>query len=198
MKNYGTNYPALASAFDSEMCRLEAMSRHLNCRCYYISANNGGFQVTVKAFDDLGHSVASIRMLCSDEVREGLALYGARGYARMIVDTLIDKATEEYKNAYCSEDWKEYRRLVLGLWEPYTAQQRADDYIKRVIFNPPATIVFFKDGQKVVVKCQEGDEWDIEKALAMAIVKHDHGLPVFNKIISRKSEFRYEKGEENE
>lgn len=79
-----------------------------------------------------------------------------------------------------------------------TARERADDYIKRVIFNPPATIVFFKDGSKVVVKQQEGDDWDVEKALAMAIVKHDHGLPVFNKIISKKSEFRYEKGEENE
>lgn len=194
MRDYGTNFQELASAFDNEMCRLETMNRPINYRCYYISTNNGRFQVTVQAFDDFNHAASSVRMLCEDAIRKGLSLYGACGYARMIVDILIDEATEQYKSAYCSEDWKEYRRLVLGLWEPGTAQQRADDYIERVIFNPPATIVFFKDGQKVVVKCQEGDDWDVEKALAMAIVKHDHGLPVFNKIISRKSEFRYEKG----
>ena len=43
--------------------------------------------------------------------------------------------------------------------------------IKNVIFNPPATIVFWSDGTKTVVKCQQGDEWDAEKGLAMAISK---------------------------
>lgn len=43
--------------------------------------------------------------------------------------------------------------------------------IKDVIFNNPATIVFWMDGTKTVVKCQEGDEYDPEKGLAMAISK---------------------------
>lgn len=43
--------------------------------------------------------------------------------------------------------------------------------IKNVIFNPPATIVFFEDGTKTVVKTQEGDTYDPEKGLAMAISK---------------------------
>lgn len=43
--------------------------------------------------------------------------------------------------------------------------------IKNVIFNDPATIVFWEDGTKTVVKCQDGDEFDPEKGLAMAIVK---------------------------
>ena len=43
--------------------------------------------------------------------------------------------------------------------------------IKNVIFNPPATIVFFEDGTKTVVKTQEGDTFDPEKGLAMAISK---------------------------
>jgi len=43
--------------------------------------------------------------------------------------------------------------------------------IEKVIFNPPATIVLWSDGTKTVVKCQEGDEWDAEKGLAMAISK---------------------------
>ena len=47
--------------------------------------------------------------------------------------------------------------------------------IKNVIFNDPATIVFWEDGTKTVVKCQDGDEFDPEKGLAMAIVKRAYG-----------------------
>ena len=47
--------------------------------------------------------------------------------------------------------------------------------IKNVIFNDPATIVFWEDGTKTVVKCQDGDEFDPEKGLVMAIVKKAYG-----------------------
>ena len=47
--------------------------------------------------------------------------------------------------------------------------------IKNVIFNNPAIIVFWADGTKTVVKCQDGDEFDPEKGLAMAIVKKAYG-----------------------
>ena len=43
--------------------------------------------------------------------------------------------------------------------------------IKKVIFNYPATIVLWSDGSKTVVKCQDGDIYDPEKGLAMAISK---------------------------
>ena len=43
--------------------------------------------------------------------------------------------------------------------------------IKNVIFNEPATIVIWSDGTKTVVKCQEGEGYDPEKGLAMAISK---------------------------
>ena len=42
--------------------------------------------------------------------------------------------------------------------------------IKNVIFNDPATIVFWNDGSKTVVKC-ENEDYDPEKGLAMAISK---------------------------
>lgn len=47
--------------------------------------------------------------------------------------------------------------------------------IKNVIFNDPATIVFWTDGTKTVVKCQEDDEFDPEKGLTMAITKKVYG-----------------------
>lgn len=43
--------------------------------------------------------------------------------------------------------------------------------IRKVIFNDPATIVLWSDGTKTVVKCGPEDTFDIEKGLAMAIVK---------------------------
>lgn len=47
--------------------------------------------------------------------------------------------------------------------------------IQRVIFNNPATIVYWTDGTKTVVKCQEGDEYRKETGLAMAIAKKHLG-----------------------
>lgn len=47
--------------------------------------------------------------------------------------------------------------------------------IKQVIFNDPATIVIWADGTKTVVKCQDGDVFDKEKGLAMAISKRALG-----------------------
>ena len=60
-------------------------------------------------------------------------------------------------------------------WEPREvntkqSHNRLPD-IKNVIFNDPATIVFWSDGSKTVVKVQDGDEYDEEKGLAMAISK---------------------------
>lgn len=43
--------------------------------------------------------------------------------------------------------------------------------IDHVIFNNPATIVFWADGDKTVVKAQNGEPYDPEKGLAMAISK---------------------------
>ena len=45
----------------------------------------------------------------------------------------------------------------------------------KVIFNPPATIIFWTDDTKTVVKCGENDEFDPEKGLAMAFAKKKLG-----------------------
>lgn len=62
---------------------------------------------------------------------------------------------------------------------PLSASTRAKDYfeyssypqIKKIIFNDPATIVFWSDGSNTVVKAQNGEVYDPEKGLAMAITK---------------------------
>lgn len=47
--------------------------------------------------------------------------------------------------------------------------------IAKVIFNKPATIVFWEDGDKTIVKCSKNDIYDPEKGLAMAISKKYFG-----------------------
>lgn len=42
---------------------------------------------------------------------------------------------------------------------------------KKVIFNPPATIVLWPDKTKTVVKCNEKDEYDKMKGLALCYMK---------------------------
>lgn len=55
--------------------------------------------------------------------------------------------------------------------------------IDDVIFNEVATIVKFKNGEKVVVKCQPGEEFDPEKGLALALVKYLFGnISYYNEI----------------
>lgn len=65
--------------------------------------------------------------------------------------------------------WSLVRDLVLG------ERKINIPSIKKVIFNDPATIVIWADGEKTVVKCQNGEPYDPEKGLAMAITKRALG-----------------------
>lgn len=46
---------------------------------------------------------------------------------------------------------------------------------KKVIFNDPATIVYWSDGSKTVVKCGNDDVYDREKGFAMCVLKRLYG-----------------------
>jgi len=77
-----------------------------------------------------------------------------------------------YDDWYRTNDWvstkKAYDQFCRGIF-------RNDSNIEKVIFNDPATIVFWKDGTKTIVKCSEDDTFDKEKGLAMAISKKIFG-----------------------
>ena len=53
--------------------------------------------------------------------------------------------------------------------------------IDRVIFNDPATIIYWKDGSKTVVKRSDDDVWDSEKGFCMAVIKKLYGNTSFIK-----------------
>ena len=75
-------------------------------------------------------------------------------------------------NKYCYNDVIVARDFLNSI---YGINSSRIPEIKNVIFNDPATIIFWEDGTKTVVKCQDGDEFDPEKGLAMAIVKKAYG-----------------------
>ena len=43
--------------------------------------------------------------------------------------------------------------------------------IKKVIFNPPATVVYWEDGEKTVVKCTEGELFNESAGVALCFMK---------------------------
>lgn len=76
-------------------------------------------------------------------------------------------------------DSMRYMHWANGVMEEATKKKEETNMttasIKDVIFAPPATIVYWSDGSKTVVKCSEKDVFDPEKGLAMAIAKRCGG-----------------------
>lgn len=85
-----------------------------------------------------------------------VVLKGEDCYAKVILDTVKDYLNDEYGRPM----------EVKAMIKDYEKMQ-----IEDVIYNPPATIVFWRDGSKTVVKAQDGELFDKEKGLAMAYVK---------------------------
>ena len=60
----------------------------------------------------------------------------------------------------------------VGIYEPTWCTTDKDLVkVKKIIFNPPATIVIWKDGHKEVVKCNNHEEFEPEVGVAMAFIK---------------------------
>lgn len=77
----------------------------------------------------------------------------------------------EYEDEKCIRFFHDKELKVIDLKK----QIKSDFSIKKVIFNEPATIVFWGDDTKTVVKCSKRDEYDYEKGIAMAIAKKAFG-----------------------
>lgn len=60
--------------------------------------------------------------------------------------------------------------------------------IDHVIFSGPATIVFWADGDKTIVKCKPGDEYSYDVGIAMATLKKIFGnsYSVYKNDVKRK------------
>lgn len=96
------------------------------------------------------------------------------------MSTMIsEKMYDMYMNSSYGTEGISTRNVANGTINTASISTRKVEYnsmwkrtkIKNVIFNDPATIVFWSDGTKTVVKCGENDNYDPEKGLAMAVAK---------------------------
>lgn len=63
------------------------------------------------------------------------------------------------------------RREKIGNMKDIVMKESKDIKICKVIFSGPATIVFWNDGSKTVVKCTKGDQLNYEMGIAMCALK---------------------------
>lgn len=93
----------------------------------------------------------------------------------------------ELKKEYIDNDIKGILNAFFGI----KMEERFE--IKKVIFNDPATIILWRDGTKTVVKTQNGEKYDPEKGMAMAVAKKCFGnirdyYDIFKKWVPYKAE----------
>lgn len=81
------------------------------------------------------------------------------------------------------ESDKETIENSLERWRVFYRGKPISHYeIEKVAFNSPATIVWFADGEKVIVKTNN-EEFDEEKGLAMAVMRKLYGRAEFNRVL---------------
>lgn len=88
-----------------------------------------------------------------------------------MIDSDRDRFDEAFRNMSNDSKWALYKSWGQA-WRFSTIPVKPE--IEKVIFNDPATIVFWADGTKTVVKAAN-EPFDPEKGLAMAIAKHAFG-----------------------
>lgn len=91
--------------------------------------------------------------------------------------SVLAKLDYEYRH---NKNWKEAIDIFMDKHDRIKKPQ-----IEKIIWNGPATIVFWKDGTKTVVKCADCDVPDYEKGLAMAICKKVYGEGYWTNIFKR-------------
>ena len=84
------------------------------------------------------------------------------------------KAIADYfsrKDNLTTEDRATAKCLINSIYGAESMNNNMSVFMIKVIYNDPATIAFWSDGTKTIVKAQPGDIFDPEKGLAMVIVK---------------------------
>ena len=110
--------------------------------------------------------------------------------------SILDQVKRKYNLEV--ENYIRAYELDLSLYPYFKPNTTKLPEIKDVIFNEPATIIIWKDGTKTVVKCQEGEGYDPEKGMAMAISKKALGnkgnyCEVFKKWLPEEEEVNDER-----
>ena len=70
--------------------------------------------------------------------------------------------------------------------------------IKKIMYKPPATIVFWNDGTKTVAVCEKGDAYNRELGFALCVLKKKYGNKkvhdMLDKYVHKVSEYSKDDG----
>ena len=86
-------------------------------------------------------------------------------------DEIVKKTILEMEKFWADNEKKKRAAEIVDHKFNVPTDRNRLPYIEQVIFHDPATIVYWADRTRTVVKCQDGDVYDPEKGLAMAICK---------------------------
>ena len=93
-------------------------------------------------------------------------------------DSIVENTILEMEKFWADNERKKRAAEIVGRKFNTPTDRNGLPCVKQVIFHDPATIVYWTDGTRTVVKCQDGDVYDPEKGLAMAISKKALGNKV--------------------
>lgn len=126
-----------------------------------------GFSIT--DVQRIGNYATKVVFACPYDV-------GGDVYGRLADEKLWHSRKEWY--LFDGEELEDLNRII-----------KPSGLIDRVIFNPPATIVFWKDGTKTVVKA-ENEPFDAEKGFAMAVAKKFLTSKDYHRIMASAKDYR--------
>ena len=109
--------------------------------------------------------------------------FDKEAYGRLLRRELYSNMTERELYSKVTENIRLKRELddLKKEHDTPSAYSGSTFAIDKVLFNPPATIVFWLDGTKTVVKCKEGEEFSEWAGIALCLAKKLYG-PNFHKI----------------
>ena len=116
---------------------------------------------------------------------EGLPIKGVGYEVTGYVDAVCEEPkiiVEMHPRAFREAIGHLIRRTDLIWPEPTPTNKKKKPVITKVIYNPPATIVWLNDGDKVVSKAEEGDEFDWETGLAICVLKKRMDRKKYNRL----------------
>lgn len=88
-------------------------------------------------------------------------------YRFSVRKVIFGKEEKDMRSKYCAADAKVTEALFY--------RSNPHHFIKKVIYNNPATIIFWSDSTKTVVKCMEDENYDPEKGFMAAVTKKVFG-----------------------
>lgn len=174
----------------------------INRFCYYMQKefkceNDIALKSYIELFDRLGYNSKPVYIKYPKNKLSDNYITGYKDALRKILNSEIEKCknfVEDCHN-YSEEDVK-MTKIMYGQSVLYNKMAEPETFvvsffdIDRVIFNNPATIVFWKDGTKTVVKAHGGDAFNPEVGLMACFTKKALGNKYeyygkFNKIINK-------------